>query len=151
MTFGRPKGWGLATVRRVILVMVIAAVALLLRPGLSPAEEITMGEVIIEATGLRPQVLMTEPEHRVTFVNRSGHMLHVDLILHDPELHHVFQVRDQIWAVFHRPGRHSFAVHFSDPGMADLHGAIEVVGDPYGGPDPHVCGGVTVQEGCIER
>jgi hypothetical protein len=151
MRSSRPKGWDLATLGRVTLVMAIAMVALLVRPGLSADEEIIRGDVIIEATALRPQVLMTEPEHRVTFVNRSGRMVHLDFILHDPELHHVFQVPDQIWAIFHRAGRHPYEVHFSDRALPDLHGAIEVVGDPYGGPDPRVCGGITVQGACIER
>jgi hypothetical protein len=120
-------------------------------PSRTLAQEITAGEIIIEATALRPQVLMTEPEHEVTFVNRSGRPVHLDLLIRDPELHHVIQVPDRIRAVFHRPGRHPYVVHFSDPAVADLRGAIEVVRDPYGGPDPHVCSGVTVQEACIER
>jgi hypothetical protein len=151
MTFSRPKGWDLATLGRVTLVMAIAMVALLVRPGLSADDEIIPADVIIEATALRPQVLMTEPEHRVTFVNRSGHMVHLDFIIRDPELHHVFQVPHRIWAIFHRPGRHPYEVHFLDRAVADLHGAIEVVGDPYGRPDPLVCSGVTVQGACIER
>ena len=151
MTFSRPKGWDLATLGRVTLVMAIAMVALLVRPGLSADDEIIPADVIIEPTALRPQVLMTEPERRVTFVNRSGRMVHLDFIIRDPELHHVFQVLDRIWAIFHRPGRHPYEVHFSDRALPDLHGAIEVVGDPYGGPDPRVCGEITVQGACIER
>jgi hypothetical protein len=108
MTFSRPKGWDLATLGRVTLVMAIAMVALLVRPGLSADDEIIPADVIIEATALRPQVLMTEPERRVTFVNRSGRMVHLDFIIRDPELHHVFQVLDRIWAIFHRPGRHPY-------------------------------------------
>jgi hypothetical protein len=148
---GRLTGCGTVTSGWVALALVIVAAPVLVWPELSAAEEIISGEVIIEATALRPQVLMTEPEHRVTFVNRSGRMVHLDFILHDPELHHVFQVPDQIWAIFHRIGRHPYEVHFSDRALPDLHGAIEVVGDPYGGPDPRVCGGITVQGACIER
>ena len=138
---------------RAALALAIAAVPVLVTPGFSADGEIIIGEVIIEANALQPQVLMTEPEHRVTFVNRSGHSVHIQFIMPNAEhqQHHLFQVPDQIWAVFHRPGRHSYEVHFSDPGLADLHGAIEVVGDPYGGPDPHVCGGITVEGACIER
>jgi hypothetical protein len=128
----------------------LVVVVLLARP-ISAAEEIIAGEVIIEATGLRPSVLMTESEHRVIFVNRSGRMVHVDFMIRDPELHHVIQVPDQIWAIFHRPGSHPYEVHFRDPTVADLHGVIEVAGDPYGRPDPLVCSGVTVQGACIER
>jgi len=151
MKSSRPTSWGVVTSVRVTLALAIAAVTVLVKPGFSADEKLITGEVVIEATALRPQVLMTEPEHRVTFVNRSGQMLHVDFILHDPELHHVIQVSDQIWAIFHRPGRHPYEVHFSDPRLPDLHGAIEVMGDPYGGPDPRVCGGVTVQGACVER
>jgi hypothetical protein len=131
--------------------MIGVTVTILLPPPLFPAEEIIAGEIIIEATALQPQVLLTEPDRRVIFVNRSGHLVHVDFIFRDPEVHHVFQVPDRIWAIFHRTGRHPYEVHFNDPGMADLHGAVEVVGDPYGGPDPRICNGVTVMGGCIER
>jgi hypothetical protein len=129
----------------------MVAVPVLAHPVLVAAEEVIAGEVIIEATGLQPQVLLTEPEHRVLFINRSGRAVHLDFFIRDPELHHVFQVPDRIWAIFHRPGRHPYVVHFGGPGAADLQGAVEVVGDPYGGPDPHVCSGVTVQGACIER
>jgi hypothetical protein len=38
-----------------------------------------------------------------------------------------------------------------DPPMANLHGAVEVVGDPYGRLDPLVCNGISVQGACLER
>ncbi len=153
MTFGRPKGWGLATVRPVILVMAIAAVTVLGRPRPSTGEEIITGEVIIEATALQPQVLMTEAEHKVLFVNRSGKMVHIQFLMPKTEepQHHIIQVPDQIWAVFHLAGRHPYVVHFGDPKIPNLEGAIEVVKDPYGRPDPLMCGWITVQGVCIER
>ncbi len=152
MKFNRPIGWGRATLGRVGLALVVGvAAASVAPPPLSSAEEIISGEIIIEATALRPQVLLTEPERRVIFVNRSGRAVHVDFNSRDPEGHHVFQVPDRMWAIFHRPGRHPYEVHFRDPGTPDLHGAVEVVGDPYGRPDPLICGGVTVMGGCIER
>jgi hypothetical protein len=40
---------------------------------------------------------------------------------------------------------------FNDRTMRDLHGAVEVVWDPYGGPDPLVCSGITIQGACLER
>lgn len=133
-----------------LVVMVVAAAVLV--PALSSAsEEIIVGEVIIEATALRPQVLMTAPERRVTFINRSGRTVHVDFITRNPDRHHAFQVADRIWAEFHSLGRHPYEVHFNEPGMADLHGAVEIVGDPYGGPDPRICNQVTVMGVCIER
>ncbi len=128
----------------------VAASVLFSLPA-AAAEEIIIGEIIIEAEALRPQVLLTEPDRRVTFINRSGKLVHVDFITRDPEKHHAFQVPDRIWAVFHRPGRHPFEVHFGDSGIPDLHGAVEVLVDPYGGPDPRICGGVTVMGACIER
>ncbi len=105
----------------------------------------------IDTEGLEPQVLLTRADGRVTFVNRSGKMVHVDFIIRETELHHTVQVPDRIWAVFHRSGRHPYVVHFQDPTAPDLRGVIEVVSDPYGGPDPRVCSGVTVMGACIER
>jgi len=148
----KPTRWDSVTLGRVTLALVIGVAAtVLIQPRQSEAGEIITGEIIIEAEAIRPQVLMTEPERRVIFVNRSGRTVHVDFITRDPERHHTFQVPDRIWAIFHRPGRHSYEVHFNEPGMADLHGAVEIVGDPYGGPDPRVCSGVTVMGACIER
>lgn len=151
MRSGRPtardlgrKAWGAPA-------LVSLVVAVLLARPISAAEEIIAGEIIIEATALRPQVLLTELGRQVTFVNRSGQLVHVDFISRDPELHHVFQLQDRIWAIFHRSGRHPFEVHFRNPALADLHGAVEVVGDPYGGPDARICSGITVQGACIER
>jgi len=152
MRFNGPIGRLCGTLGRVGLsIMIGVTVAILAPPPLSSAEEIIAGEIIIEAEALRPQVLMTEPDRRVIFVNRSGRIVHLDFITRDPEQHHVFQVPDRIWAIFHTTGRHRFEVHFAEPAMADLHGAIEVVGDPYGGPDPRICSGVTVMGACIER
>ena len=143
------RNFGLPVLPMLVLMVVAAAV---LVPALSSAPgEIIVGEVIIEATALRPQVLMTAPDRRVTFINRSGRTVHVDFITRNPDRHHAFQVSDQIWAEFHSLGRHPYEVHFSEPGMADLHGAVEIVGDPYGGPDPRICNQVTVMGVCIER
>lgn len=152
MRSSKPTRRHSVTLGRVTLALVIGAAAtVLIQPRQSEAEEIITGEIIIEAEALRPQVLMTEPERRVIFVNRSGRIVHVDFITRNPERHHTFQVPDRIWAVFHWPGRHPFEVHFGDPALADLQGAVEVVDNPYGGPDPRVCSGVTVMGACIER
>jgi hypothetical protein len=67
------------------------------------------------------------------------------------EQHHLIQVPEQIWAIFHKVGRHPFVVHFGDPAMANLNGAVEVVGDPYGRPNPLVCSGITVMGACLEQ
>ncbi len=117
------------------------------------AEEVIVGEVVIEATALSPQVLVTEPEHRVFFTNRSGHPVHIQFTMKNPhgEQHHVVQVPYQIWAIFHQVGLHPFVVHFLDHTVPDLSGTVEVVGDPYGRPDPLVCSGITVMGACLER
>jgi hypothetical protein len=135
---------------RVILASAFLAATLLGARDLSAAEEV-VGEIIIQAAALQPQVLMTEPEHKVLFVNRSGKMVHIQFLMHNGGKHHIFQVPEQIWAIFHQSGIHRYVVHFPDPKMPNLDGAVEVVGDPYGRPDPLVCGGVTVQGDCIER
>jgi len=129
------------------------AVAPLVLSTLSPAnaEEVIAGEIIIEATALHPEVLVAEPEQQVRFINRSGHLIHLSLITKDPERHHVFQVPEQIWAIFHRTGRHQFEVHFLDGAFPTLRGAVEVLYDPFGRPDPLTCSGVTVMGACIER
>ncbi|MEI8189117.1 MAG: hypothetical protein WCI75_05330 [candidate division NC10 bacterium] len=129
----------------------VMALGALSSPVVLAAEEITVGEVIIEATALSPEVLLTAPEGRVIFVNRSGWPVHLQFMMKNGGQHHLVQVPEQIWAVFHRVGRHAYEVHFDNHAMSDLHGAVEVVGDPYGGPDPLVCSGITVQGACLER
>jgi hypothetical protein len=115
------------------------------------ADGVIVGEVIIKANGIYPEVLLTAPERRGIFVNRSGRPVHLQFMMKNGGKHHLVQVPEQIWAVFHWPGRHEYEVHFGDRSMNDLHGAVEVVGDPYGGPDPLVCSGITVQGACLER
>jgi hypothetical protein len=105
----------------------------------------------IESTGVRPSVVLTEPEHRVYFVNRSGRTVHLQFLMGNGEQHHLVQVPEHIWAIFHQVGRHPFVVHFLDRSVPDLYGAVEVVGDPYGRPDPLVCSGITVMGACLER
>ena len=151
MKTGRVTSRSLGLAIRLAVVLVVARTGIVAAVRLAASQEIIAGEIIIEPGGLRPSVLMTEPEHRVVFINRSGKMVHVDFIIRDLELHHTVQLSDQIWAVFHRPGRHPFEVHFQDRASADLHGVIEVVADPYGRPDPLICSGVTVMGACIER
>jgi hypothetical protein len=144
------KELGSRSYGRAMLVAAALVVTLLSSSQTRAAEEI-VGEVIIEATGLRPQVLRTEPEHKVQFVNRSGKPIHIQFLMGDGEQHHIFQVPDRIWAIFHQIGWHRYVVHFLEHETQKLEGAVEVVGDPYGGPDPRVCSGITVQGACIER
>jgi len=111
------------------------------------------GEITIEADGLQPPVLFVESEREVNFVNRSGRLVHVEFQHRglDQHQHHLVQVVDRIWAVFHQAGAHRYAVHFLDPRMKDLEGAVVVGENRYGGPDPSECGGVTVMGACLER
>ena len=120
-------------------------------PAFATSEGATSGEIIIEPTAVRPSVLLTEPEHRVLFINRSGRTVHIQFLMRNGEQHHLLQVPEQIWAIFHQMGRHPFVVHFLDRTVPDLYGAVEVVGDPYGRPDPLVCSGITVMGACFER
>ena len=138
------------------LVMLLAwtmATTIMVLSDTAVAGEIIAGEILIEAKALHPEVLMTEPEHRVLFTNRSGRVVHIQFTMKNPngEKHHLVQVPEQIWAIFHTMGHHPFVVHFLDPAAPDLSGAVEVVGDPYGRPDPRVCSGISVMGACFER
>jgi len=137
--------------RLVMLLTWTVATTIIVPFGISEAAEIIVGEIVIEAHALHPEVLMTEPEHRVLFTNRSGRAVHVQFIMKNGDQHHLVQVPEQIWSIFHQFGRHPFVVHFLDSAVPDLHGAVEVVGDPYGRPDPLVCSGITVMGACLER
>jgi len=137
--------------RLVMLLTWTVATAFLVLPEVSASAEILAGEIVIEANALHPEVLMTEPEHRVLFTNRSDRTVHIQFIMKNGDQHHLVQVPEQIWAIFHQVGRHPFVVHFLDRAVPDLHGAVEVVGDPYGRPDPLVCSGITVMGACLER
>jgi hypothetical protein len=139
--------------RLVMLLTWAMATTVMVLSGNAVAGEIIAGEILIDAKALHPAVLTTEPEHRVLFTNRSGHTVHIQFSMRNPngEQHHLVQVPEQIWAIFHRMGRHPFVVHFLDRAVPDLYGAVEVVGDPYGRPDPLVCSGITVMGACFER
>lgn len=139
-----------ASIQAVLLSALVPVAAAFGLPSPSLGAEILAREIIIGSQALHPPVFRTETEHRVTVVNRSGRMVHVEFV-RDPEQHHVFHVPDQIWAVFHHPGVHRYVVHFTDAIPGALRGTGEVVGDLQGRPDPVVCGGVTVMGGCIER
>ncbi len=107
------------------------------------------GEIVIGATRLDPPVLRTVTEQRVTFVNRSGRIVHVDF-LGDAGQHHVYQVPGSIWAIFHRPGRHPYVVHFKTDGGRELRGVVEVESGTIPGPLPPTCTGFTVMGECLD-
>lgn len=114
------------------------------------ADEI-VGEIVVEAGVVSPPVLVTTPEHRVVFVNRSGRPIHIEFTMGDQgEQHHLFQVPDHIWAVFHRPGPHQYAVHFNRSDPSELSGVVEVLPDPFGRPDALTCKGITVTGACLQ-
>jgi hypothetical protein len=69
----------------------------------------------------------------------------------DVHQHHVVQMVDAIWAVFHQPGAHRYAVHFLDPRVPDLEGMVVVGEHTHGGPDPWICKGITVLGACLDR
>ncbi len=133
--------------------VIFVSLAFLTRIGAPAGAEIIKGEVIIEADAIVPSTLVTATEHRVTFVNRSGRSVHIEF--HMPggngNQHQLFQVPSAIWAIFHRTGTHPFVVHFSDPSIPPLNGAVEVVESASGGPTHRVCNGITVQGECVER
>lgn len=118
--------------------------ALLWPPPVGAAD----GVIVIGATRLDPPVLRTVTEQRVTFVNRSGRIVHVDF-LGEAGQHHVYEVPKSIWAIFHRRGRHPYVVHFETGGGRELRGVVEVEVGPVPGPPPPTCTGFTVMGDCL--
>jgi plastocyanin len=106
--------------------------------------------IVIEQAALRPRVLATVVGQRVAFVNRSGRLAHVEFLPGHGDGHRVFQVPGEIWAVFNRPGRHHYVIHFSTRREGDLRGAVEVTADPGGGQAVPVCTGLSVMGECLE-
>jgi plastocyanin len=107
-------------------------------------------EIVIEAGALTPALLTVESDDSVTFVNRSGRVVHLEFRGRADE-HHVFQVPGRIRATFHRAGRHPYVVHFETPPRAELQGVVEVQEPASPRSQPPVCSGVSVGEVCIER
>ena len=104
--------------------------------------------VLIQADRLGPAALQTTVEQRVTFVNRSGRIAHIDFGGDGAE-HHVFQVPGSIWAIFHRVGRHAYVVHFESGRRGSLQGQVDVAEGPRD-EGPQTCTSVTVMDVCIE-
>ncbi len=115
----------------------------------SAAAEAAEREVVISALTVDPPVLRVLPDQRVVFVNRSGRSVHIDLV-GDAKQHHVFRVSGEIWAIFHRLGRHDYIVDFDDPGRGHLRGVIDVTEDRVSGSLPPTCSTVTVIGACLE-
>jgi hypothetical protein len=128
--------------RRVLAAVTLTAVLL-------PVPVHADDQILIEAAGLRPPVLRTTTAHRVNFVNRSGRYAHVEF-LGEGAGHHVVSVPGEIWAIFHRPGRHEYVVHLEGRPRGELRGIVEVAQDPDERPGPPTCTGLTVMGNCIE-
>ena len=127
-----------------LLALLVAALAL----GVAQA---AATEIVITATAIEPPVLRVPAGERVDFVNRTGRNVHVEFGA-DPRQHEVVQVplTGPIWAVFHRPGTHPYAVHVYGGGqLTTLLGRVEVVIDPQHPWESKTCG-VVVMGNCIE-
>ncbi len=129
---------------RTVIAAVFAAALWTVAAPVAGADSI----VVIEATRLMPRVLQAVIGERVTFVNRSGRIVHVEFG-GSPAGHRVFQIPSEIWAVFHREGPHLYVVHLG-PERMELRGVIEVRHVPGRRPDPPECGDISVMEVCLE-
>ena len=127
-----------------LFALLVAAMAL----GVAQA---TATEVIITATAIAPPVLRVPAGERVDFVNRTQRNVHVEFGA-DLRQHEVvqFPLTGPIWAVFHRPGTHPFAVHVYGGGqLTTLLGRVEVVDNPEHPWESTTCG-VVAMGNCIE-
>jgi hypothetical protein len=122
-----------------------ACVLLLLLGPLTTAA----AEIVIEAGALVPGILTVDTDEPVAFVNRSGRVVHVDLLGRVGQ-HHVFQVPGRIEAVFHWPGRHPYVVHFDSEPRGELRGAVEVRERATPRDAPPACSGISLDETCLE-
>jgi len=124
----------------------LLAMALLLGAGRAAATQI-----VITATAIEPAVLRVATGERVDFVNRAQRNVHVEFGA-DPRQHEVVQFPSTgpIWAIFHRPGTHPYAVHiYGGGGLTTLQGLVEVVIDPQHPWESKTCGAI-VMGTCIE-
>jgi hypothetical protein len=107
-------------------------------------------QVVIGPDRLEPRVLQARTADRVTFVNRSGRVVHVEFGP-DRGRHDVFQVPGEIWAVFHQPGPHVYVVHFETSPRRELRGVVEIVHAPDGPSERWpTCTSITVEGTCLE-
>lgn len=126
----------------------LASLVVSLALGVAP---ISAAEVTITATAIDPPVLQVATGTRVDFVNRTQRNVHVEFGA-DPRQHEVVQIpaTGPIWAVFHRPGTHPYAVHvYGGGGLTTLLGRVEVVIDPQHPWESKTCE-VVVMGTCIE-
>lgn len=132
---------------RPVLWLLAAALALVpSRPEAAPDTVV----VEIKAGGLVPRVAQATTAQRVLFVNRTGRIVHVQFQGKDGAQHHVYQVRGDIWAVFHAPGPHLYVVHFESGPHRALRGLVEVGHVPGAEVEWPTCGSVTVRGDCLD-
>ena len=133
-------------------VNMLAMAILTLYGSLMPPAAAAADRIVIEAGALRPDFVETTVGDRVTFVNRSDRVVHVEFLGTSSE-HRVFQNPGEIWAEFHLTGRHEYLVHLSGGGRAtELRGTVVVHEDPSARTVPRECNGfVTVMGVCLER
>jgi len=129
-----------------VVTIALLATMLLLGAGRADATQIVITEKAVE-----PAVLRVSSGVRVDFVNRTQRNVHVEFGA-DPRQHEVVQIplTGPIWAVFHRPGTHPYAVHVYGGGrLTTLRGRVEVVDDAQHPWRSLTCGAV-VEGNCIE-
>jgi hypothetical protein len=127
----------------VALVVMVCAVA----PIAARAEPAS--QVVIESDRLQPRTLETMTGERVTFVNRTGRPVHLQLS-GDIRQHEVVQipVTGPVWAIFHRPGTHPYVVHIYGRETRALEGSVSVTTDETHQWQSGTCD-VVVEGNCI--
>jgi len=129
-------------------VVTIALLATMLLLGAGRAD---VTQIVITEKAVEPALLRVPSGVRVDFVNRTQLNVHVEFGA-DPRQHEVVQIplTGPIWAIFHRPGTHPYAVHVYGGGrLTTLRGRVEVVDDPQHPWSSLTCGAV-VEGNCIE-
>ena len=106
-------------------------------------------QVVIESDRLEPRTLETVTGERVEFVNRTGRPVHLQFS-GDIRQHEVVQipVTGPAWAVFHRPGTHSYVVHVYGRETRTLEGVVRVTTDDTHQWQSGTCD-VVVEGNCI--
>ena len=114
-------------------------------PGVAGADH----EIAVLSSAIEPSMVRVALDERVTFVNRSGRAIHVEMTGPEGE-RHLFHLYDTMWVEFHRPGRHPFVVHFYTGRRVDVRGVVDVEAETRSLPLSE-CAGFTVDDLCIDR
>ena len=112
-----------------------------------------IGEVVISATALQPEVLKISTNRTVLFRNLSERPVDVAFLGY-AGMHHGSERRPYIEVAFHAAGRHPYVVRFASSNAGHLHGVVEVADTPTERPsaaDLPVCNGMTVSGVCYSR